>query len=171
MKPIDMTIYWKALEEHFLVVQLVFRFNYLRGRNAFSEFILKTLFLKELPVIPQLVILSQFNVCSRDTPLSTEFLNPKRFHHTFPCYLGHQNSASRTTLLSPLALTVAKSAPLVTRPYNCIVLTTFNIVKGAPHVPKITKKVPKLAPPKKIFLGVIDPPEAFSVPQNAQFCS
>jgi hypothetical protein len=30
------TIHWKALEEHFLMVQLVFRFNHFRGENAFS---------------------------------------------------------------------------------------------------------------------------------------
>jgi hypothetical protein len=34
----DMTIHWKALEEHFLMVPLVFRFYHFRGKNAFSEF-------------------------------------------------------------------------------------------------------------------------------------
>jgi hypothetical protein len=33
-----MGIHWKALEEHFLMVALIFRFNHFWGRNAFSEF-------------------------------------------------------------------------------------------------------------------------------------
>jgi hypothetical protein len=41
---------------------------------------------------------------------------------------------------------------------------------GCPQIS--TQKIPKLATKKKIFfLDVIDPPEAFSAPQNAQFCS
>jgi hypothetical protein len=32
------TIHWNALEEHFLMVPLVFRFNHFWGKNAFSEF-------------------------------------------------------------------------------------------------------------------------------------
>jgi hypothetical protein len=39
----DMTIHWKALEEHFLMVPLVFRFNHFRGENAFSELFSKNL--------------------------------------------------------------------------------------------------------------------------------
>jgi hypothetical protein len=32
LKPTDMTIHWKALEEHFLMVTfIVFRFNHIRG--------------------------------------------------------------------------------------------------------------------------------------------
>jgi hypothetical protein len=30
---------------------------------------------------------------------------------------------------------------------------------------------PQISKNKKLFLGVINPPEAFSAPQNAQFCS
>jgi hypothetical protein len=37
-KPTDMTIHWKALREHFLMVPLAFRFNQFQGENAFSEF-------------------------------------------------------------------------------------------------------------------------------------
>jgi hypothetical protein len=33
-KPTDMTIHWKALDEHFLVVPLVFWFNHFRGENS-----------------------------------------------------------------------------------------------------------------------------------------
>jgi hypothetical protein len=33
-----MTIHWKALEQHFLVAPLVFRFNHFQEKNAFSEF-------------------------------------------------------------------------------------------------------------------------------------
>jgi hypothetical protein len=36
-----MTIHWKAIEEHFLTVPLVFRFNHFRRENAFSEFFSK----------------------------------------------------------------------------------------------------------------------------------
>jgi hypothetical protein len=31
IEPTDMTIPWKALEEHFLMVPLLFQFNHLRG--------------------------------------------------------------------------------------------------------------------------------------------
>jgi hypothetical protein len=34
-KPTDTTIHWKALEEHFLMVPLVFRFNHFRGKFEF----------------------------------------------------------------------------------------------------------------------------------------
>jgi hypothetical protein len=33
LKPTDMTIHWKALEEHFLMVPLVFRFSHFQGKN------------------------------------------------------------------------------------------------------------------------------------------
>jgi hypothetical protein len=33
----DMTIHWKALEEHFLMVPLVFGFTLFWGKNIFSE--------------------------------------------------------------------------------------------------------------------------------------
>jgi hypothetical protein len=36
-KHTNMTIHWKALEEHFLMVPLVFRFNHFQGENAFSK--------------------------------------------------------------------------------------------------------------------------------------
>jgi hypothetical protein len=42
-KPTDMTIHWIALEEHFLMVPLVWQFNHFRGTNAFSEFFSKNL--------------------------------------------------------------------------------------------------------------------------------
>jgi hypothetical protein len=49
----------------------------------------------------------------------------------------------------------------------------FNVVKGVqvPHVPngQISKKSLQISNTKK--LGVIDLHEAFSAPQNAQFCS
>jgi hypothetical protein len=32
-----MTIHWKALEEHFVMVALVVRFNHFRAKNAFSD--------------------------------------------------------------------------------------------------------------------------------------
>jgi hypothetical protein len=38
-KPIDMTIHWKALEEHSLMVPLVFRFNHFRGGEHFLNFL------------------------------------------------------------------------------------------------------------------------------------
>jgi hypothetical protein len=41
LKHTGMTIHWKAHEEHFLMVPLVFRFNHfgiILGENAFSEF-------------------------------------------------------------------------------------------------------------------------------------
>jgi hypothetical protein len=34
----DITIHWKALEEHFLMLPLVVRFNHFRGKCTFSEF-------------------------------------------------------------------------------------------------------------------------------------
>jgi hypothetical protein len=46
-----MTIRWKALEEHFLMVPLIFRFTHLRGKNAFSEFFSKEPVLKELKLV------------------------------------------------------------------------------------------------------------------------
>jgi hypothetical protein len=36
LKPTDMTIHWKALEMHILMVPFVFQFTNLRGENAFS---------------------------------------------------------------------------------------------------------------------------------------
>jgi hypothetical protein len=45
-KPTDVTIHWKALEEHFLMVPFkVFdsSFNHFGGKNAFSEFFAKNL--------------------------------------------------------------------------------------------------------------------------------
>jgi hypothetical protein len=45
-----MTIHWKALEEHFLMVPFVFRFTHFLGKNAFSEFFSKNPVLKELPL-------------------------------------------------------------------------------------------------------------------------
>jgi hypothetical protein len=33
----DMTIDWKALEEHVLMVPVVFQFNHFLGENTFSE--------------------------------------------------------------------------------------------------------------------------------------
>jgi hypothetical protein len=35
----DITINWKALEEHFLMAPLVFRLNHVLGKIAFSEFL------------------------------------------------------------------------------------------------------------------------------------
>jgi hypothetical protein len=43
-----MTIHWKALEEHFLMVPFVFHFNHFQGENVFSEFVSKNLPLKEV---------------------------------------------------------------------------------------------------------------------------
>jgi hypothetical protein len=40
-KPTDMTIHWKATEEHFLMEPLVFRFNPFLGN--FSEFLSKNI--------------------------------------------------------------------------------------------------------------------------------
>jgi hypothetical protein len=40
-KPTDMSIHWKALEEHFLMLSSVFRFNHIWGEKAFSEFFSK----------------------------------------------------------------------------------------------------------------------------------
>jgi hypothetical protein len=37
--------HWKALEEHFLMSSLVFRFNHFQGEDTFSQ---KTSFLEEL---------------------------------------------------------------------------------------------------------------------------
>jgi hypothetical protein len=42
-KPTDMTIHWKGLEEYFLMVPLVFRFNHIRVKNAFSVFLSKNI--------------------------------------------------------------------------------------------------------------------------------
>jgi hypothetical protein len=43
----DMTIHWKALEVHFLVVQSVFQFKFLGRKMHFLKFSPKTSFLKE----------------------------------------------------------------------------------------------------------------------------
>jgi hypothetical protein len=37
LKPTDMTIHWKALEEHFPMVPLVFWFNHFWEKNEFSD--------------------------------------------------------------------------------------------------------------------------------------
>jgi hypothetical protein len=42
-KPTDMTIYWKALQKHFLMVPLFFRFIHFRGKDPFSEVFSKNL--------------------------------------------------------------------------------------------------------------------------------
>jgi hypothetical protein len=63
------------------------------------------------------------------------------------------------------------------RPFNYMFFTPLYGVRntGCPQIspknyPKLEEKKKKII--KKIFfLGVIDPPEAFSAPQNAQFCS
>jgi hypothetical protein len=44
-----MTIHWKALQEHILMVTLVFWIQPFLEENAFSEFFSKTLVLKEFP--------------------------------------------------------------------------------------------------------------------------
>jgi hypothetical protein len=41
-----MTIHWKALEKHFLMVTLVFRFTEFLGKSIFSEFFSKNLSFK-----------------------------------------------------------------------------------------------------------------------------
>jgi hypothetical protein len=38
VKPTNITIHWKALEEHFLMVPLVFRFNHFHGKIHFQNF-------------------------------------------------------------------------------------------------------------------------------------
>jgi hypothetical protein len=43
LKPTDMTIHWKALEEHFLMVPLVFRFTHFRGEMHFLNFSISVL--------------------------------------------------------------------------------------------------------------------------------
>jgi hypothetical protein len=43
MKHTDMTIHWKALDEHFLMVPLVFRFNHYWGKTAFFKIFSKHL--------------------------------------------------------------------------------------------------------------------------------
>jgi hypothetical protein len=48
-KPTDMTIHWKGLEEHFLMVPLDFQFNHFWRQNQFSEFFSK-LFQEVYPV-------------------------------------------------------------------------------------------------------------------------
>jgi hypothetical protein len=47
LKHTNMTIHWKALEEHFLIEPLVFHFNHF-WKNAFSEFFSKKSVLKQL---------------------------------------------------------------------------------------------------------------------------
>jgi hypothetical protein len=47
-KPTDMTIHWKALDEHFMMLTLVFRFNHFWGEMHFLTFSQKTSVLKEL---------------------------------------------------------------------------------------------------------------------------
>jgi hypothetical protein len=51
-KPSDMTIHWKALEEHFLMVPLVFLDNDFREKNAFSEIFSKNL----ISIVKELII-------------------------------------------------------------------------------------------------------------------
>jgi hypothetical protein len=46
-KHTDMTIHWKGLEGHFLMVPLVFQFNHFRGKDSFSEFFSQKPVLKE----------------------------------------------------------------------------------------------------------------------------
>jgi hypothetical protein len=43
-----MTIHWKALEEHFLMVPDVFRSNQFGEENAFSKYVSKTLVINPL---------------------------------------------------------------------------------------------------------------------------
>jgi hypothetical protein len=45
LKPTDMTIHWKALEEHFMMVPLVFQFDF-RGKT-FHHFCTDLNFVKE----------------------------------------------------------------------------------------------------------------------------
>jgi hypothetical protein len=52
-KPTDVTIHWKALEKHFLMVPLVFKFNHFRGKINFLNFSQKTSVLKEFQMIYQ----------------------------------------------------------------------------------------------------------------------
>jgi hypothetical protein len=51
-KPTDMTIHWKGLGKHFLMVPLVVRFNQFSGeKSIFSIFLIKSSVLKELGVL------------------------------------------------------------------------------------------------------------------------
>jgi hypothetical protein len=50
-KHTDMTIHWKALEEHFLMVPLLFRFSHFQGENPFSEFFSKNLSPERVKVV------------------------------------------------------------------------------------------------------------------------
>jgi hypothetical protein len=51
-----MTIHWKALEEHFLMVTLVSLFNHFPEKNAFSEFFSKKLSLESYIMNSKLII-------------------------------------------------------------------------------------------------------------------
>jgi hypothetical protein len=62
-----MTIHWNGLEEHFLMVPLIFLIQPFLGKNAFSEFfsLIRTSILKELnqlinDVIMLLLIIHRF---------------------------------------------------------------------------------------------------------------
>jgi hypothetical protein len=59
LKQSDMTIHWKALEEHFLTVPLVSWFNHLQVENAFSENAFPSLFCLD-GVKMQSIILKMF---------------------------------------------------------------------------------------------------------------
>jgi hypothetical protein len=52
LKPTDMTIHWKALEVHSLMVPLVFRFNHFGGKMNFLNFSQKSLYFFLLQVQP-----------------------------------------------------------------------------------------------------------------------
>jgi hypothetical protein len=54
------------------------------------------------------------------------------------------------------------------RSFNYTVIRGKDYTTGCPQISK--KKCPQIRKKRK-KLGVIDPPEAFSAPQNAQFCS
>jgi hypothetical protein len=75
-EPINMTIHWKALEEHFPLVPLEFSFNHFRGQNAFSEF-----FLQKTSVLNSLNPTSRF--CGFKVPLSDN-----RWKRWFSRYFG-----------------------------------------------------------------------------------
>jgi hypothetical protein len=77
LKDIDMTIHWKCLEEHFMMVPLVFRFNHFRGKIHFLTFSRTHLSLKSY-----LMLMSQFHPKKSQVCNESYFYDIHRFQYS-----------------------------------------------------------------------------------------
>jgi hypothetical protein len=115
------TIHWKALEEHFLMVPFVFRFNHFRG-NAFSDFFLKkSQSLKRWAAGCVTTLIINLTCCMRMPPAmaggmllySIMFSNftQTQFNYCIQITLSHAYNVPPAITCSKLSLDLSKDEP------------------------------------------------------------